>query len=330
MQFPRGEERRRDVAPTVKQNSGNVLQTIHLLKDGRIAEPAVRPVVRGQPDEGVPKALVLPACIALEASRTDGDVGVLPERPLLRSRFAYDGVRRLHQACVRLYQSPLTAPVSHPRVLRVGSKAVPCLGEHRADAGSATWGTEPPQHRWSKPTTRMRVRSNPLRYRPLPKPAPGPPCRYTAGTPSGEPHSSQYISLPAPTSSAPRARALPSVFTSQANQFQGFRPAGSLSRSATSSSSRPGWNARTCVRTCSPRARRGRLRLGHPSRLGRSKAKRRAEARSSAPTRPVRRPRLVLGRAVGTALPTHDLAHGRTSGCAVHEHGDVPGCVGRW
>jgi hypothetical protein len=84
VQLPCGDGRRRDIPADHGSDGPDVPQAIHPLEDRRVAEPVVRPVVRGEPHEGEPESLVVPTRVTPETSRTDRDVGVFPERPLLR------------------------------------------------------------------------------------------------------------------------------------------------------------------------------------------------------------------------------------------------------
>ena len=61
-------------------------------EDRRVGEAVVGPVVSGQAHEGMPEAIVVPAWVALEAAGADGDVRVLPQRPLVRGRVADGGI----------------------------------------------------------------------------------------------------------------------------------------------------------------------------------------------------------------------------------------------
>jgi uncharacterized caspase-like protein len=84
--MPRSDSWSRDVFSAVDQDARNISQTVGTIEQGWIAEPVVRPVVRGQPHEGQPEPVVVPSRIAPHAIGTDRDVDVLPQRPIPEMR----------------------------------------------------------------------------------------------------------------------------------------------------------------------------------------------------------------------------------------------------
>jgi len=111
------------------------------------------------------------------------------------------------RARVTPQEPPTTTQRSTPRCSRSRSMSVsrcPVVLVRRSAAAESASGRLRPHPRWSKSTARYAAGSK-LRRCPGPQPDPGPPCKYTAGTPVGSPTVSQWISCPSPTASNPEA-----------------------------------------------------------------------------------------------------------------------------